>query len=312
MIFFFPLCFLRNFFPIITTALPAEPFPDIQHLLPQPAVLLSSRHVKPLPFSCTFHKKKSFSHYPLNFHKEIFPLSSSSPFVAQHFPPKRVPSALPLSLGLLWAIPNPAHHLLNSYSCKGSLQITWCFWSGNYQRCSDQTCDEATPVSGRFCSSLKLPKPPIQASLLEFQSFYQGCDSVTCCFFLLPAHLSSGTCWWNTAAFCSLVKLKLQVSMEAKYQLLPAPPNKARQPFHLCPTKKYHNAIKRGSLPEAQTVSSRRFKAGVKLGFELLTFEQLFSSHLAQGKEKSSLLMSVSFCILTPGCGLIFVMEITG
>lgn len=65
-------------------------------------------------------------------------------------------------------------------------------------------------------------------------------------------------------------------------------------------------------MPEAQTVSSRRFKAGVKLGFELLTFKQLFSSHLAQGKEKSSLLRSVSFCVLTPGCGLIFVMEITG
>lgn len=36
LIFFFLLCFLRIFFPIITTAHPAELFPDIQHLLPQP------------------------------------------------------------------------------------------------------------------------------------------------------------------------------------------------------------------------------------------------------------------------------------
>lgn len=75
--------------------------------------------------------------------------------------------------------------------------------------------------------------------------------------------------------------------MEAKSQLLPAPPNKARQ--HFPAYKKYQSAIRRDSLPEAQTVSSRKFKAGVKLGLELLTFKELFSSHLAQGKEKNQL-----------------------
>lgn len=46
-------------------------------------------------------------------------------------------------------------------------------------------------------------------------------------------------------------------------------------------------------MPEAQTVSSRTLKAGVKLGFELLTFEAVVFLTFSRGQGKSSLFMSI-------------------